>query len=207
MRACCLFLLLPLIAGAQFPPPELTGILLECDPNVASGEFAVRAPDDQVYRFQFDQKTAVERDSLEGNVGHMAAGDKVQVESEGVPGSLLRYARTVRVLTPKPNMTLADTRLRAAVRPSFDRLPLTGNLTFAGVVSRLNSQSLVLRTRVGEQTLLIRRDTHYVDNGGTVEAAELRPNMRVFIRAGKNVYEQVEAYQVIWGNIFEPRRQ
>jgi hypothetical protein len=80
-------------------------------------------------------------------------------------------------------------------------------LTFAGVVARLNAQCLVLRTRGGEQTLLIRQDTHYVDNGDTVEAADLRPNMRVFVRAGRNIYQQVEAYQVIWGKILEPRRQ
>jgi hypothetical protein len=29
--------------------------------------------------------------------------------------------------------------------------------------------------------------------------------MRVFVRAGKDIYEQVEAYQVIWGKILEPR--
>ena len=81
-----------------------------------------------------------------------------------------------------------------------------GNLSFAGVVSRLNGQLLVLRTRIGEQTLLIRQDTRYIDNGDTVEAAQLRPNMRVFVRAGKNLYEQLEAYQVIWGQILEPRR-
>jgi len=84
---------------------------------------------------------------------------------------------------------------------------VTGNLTFAGVVSRLNSQRLILHTRAGEETILIRQDTLYVDNGGTVNAADLQPNMRVFVRAGKNLYEQVEAYQVIWGSILEPKRQ
>jgi hypothetical protein len=29
--------------------------------------------------------------------------------------------------------------------------------------------------------------------------------MRVFVRAGKNLYEQVEAYQIIWGQILEPK--
>jgi hypothetical protein len=89
----------------------------------------------------------------------------------------------------------------------LDLSPHTGNLTFAGVVARLNGESLVLRTRDGEQTLLIRHDTRYVENGDTVEAAQLRPNMRVFIRAGRNLYEQVEAYQVIWGSILDPARK
>jgi hypothetical protein len=29
--------------------------------------------------------------------------------------------------------------------------------------------------------------------------------MRVFVRAGKNLYDEVEAYQVIWGAILNPR--
>ena len=206
MRACCLLLLAPLIAGAQFPPPELTGILLECDSNVTTGELSVRATDNQVYRFQFDTKTSVERDTLTGGVSRLMPGDKLTVESDAVTGSLLRYARAIHVLTAKAPLTLADSRLRAADHPLL-QLPQTASLTFAGVVSKLNSESLVLRTREGEQTLLIRRDTRYVSNGDSVGAADLRPNMRVFIRAGKNIYEQVEAYQVIWGSILEPVRR
>jgi len=208
MRALWPLLLLPPIAAAQFPPPRMTGIVLERDANVTAGQFSVRAPDFQVYRFQFDPGTAVERDGFEGNAARLNPGDKVEVESSPVPGSLLRYAVAVHVLAPiAPRLTVADNRLHVPVTPpapSF--LFQEGNLTFAGVVSRLNGQLLVLRTRVGEQTLLIRQDTRYIDNGDTVEAAELRPNMRVFVRAGKNLYEQLEVYQVIWGQILEPRR-
>ena len=207
MRACCLFLLMPLVARAQFPAPQQTGIVLERDTNVATGEFAIRAPDNQVYRYRFDANTLVERDTFSGGMGHMNPGDQVTVESDRVADSLLRYARTVRVLAPPPQPSLADSRQRSAPFPWLDRTSQTGNLTFAGVVSRLNAQSLVLRTRTGEQTLLIRHDTRYVDNGDTVEAAQLRPNMRVFVRAGKNLYEQLEAYQVIWGAILEPARK
>jgi hypothetical protein len=207
MRACCLFLLTPLIAGAQFPSPEQPGVLLERDTNVPAGQFAIRAPDDQVYRYRFDPKTQVERDTLSGGMGHLNPGDQVIVESDAVADSLLRYARTIRVLNAPAQLTAAGDRLRAIGFPLLDRTPQSGNLTFAGVVARLNGQSLVLRTRTGEQTLLIRRDTRYVDNGDTVEAAELRPNMRVFVRAGRNLYEQVEAYQVIWGSILEPARK
>jgi hypothetical protein len=207
MRACCLFLLAPLIAGAQFPPREQMGVLLERDTNVAAGEFAIRAPDNQVYRYQFDAKTLVQCDALSGGMEHLHQGDKVIVNSDLVAGSLLRYAGTVRVLAASGPVALADNRLHLATLSLLERTPQTGNLTFSGVVARLNAQSLVLRTRDGEQTLLIRRDTKYVDNGDTVEAAQLRPNMRVFVRAGRNLYEQVEAYQVIWGSILDPARK
>jgi hypothetical protein len=207
MRACCLFLLAPLIAGAQFPPPSLTGVLLESDGNAPSGEFAVRTPDNQVYRYQYDPGTLVVRDTFSGNESWLKPGDKISVESDPVAGSLLRYARTVRVLISPQPLALAGSRVRSLTLPLLDPLPHTGNLTFAGVVAKLNPQSLVLRTRSGAQILLISRDTRYVDNGDTVEAAKLRPNMRVFVRAGKNLYEEVEAYQVIWGEILDPARK
>jgi hypothetical protein len=38
-----------------------------------------------------------------------------------------------------------------------------------------------------------------------VEAAELKPNMRVFVKAGRTLYNEIEAYQVIWGQILMPR--
>jgi hypothetical protein len=206
MRTLCLFLLAPLIAGAQFPPPQMTGVLLERDERIPSGELSLRAADNQVYRYRFDSKTAVERDGLATDVGRLNPGDKVELDSVPIAGSLLRYARSIRVVVPvTPVRTVADARIRSG-RPAVERATVTGNLTFAGVVSRLNAQRLILHTRGGEQTILIRQDTHYVDNGDTVEAAELQPNMRVFVRAGKNLYEQVEAYQVIWGKILEPKR-
>jgi hypothetical protein len=192
------------MAAAQFPPPVLRGVLLERDASVASGEFSVRAPDNQVYRYRFDGQTAVERDAMAASVDRLNPGDKVEVNSGAVAGSLLRYARTIRVLAPvAPVRILANTRFGSA--HAIERSPLTGTLTISGVVSRLNTRRLVLHTRRGEQTLLIRQDTRYVSNGDTVEGGELRPNMRVFVLAGKNLYEQTEAYQVIWGEILEPQ--
>jgi len=205
MRTLSLLLLSPLITLAQLPPPVVTGVLLERDAPGAAGQFSVRAADYQVYRFQFDGKTHVERDGRTADVGTIEPGDKVEVECDSVPGSLLRYARTIHATAPvAPPRPLSEGRFRA-VRPALTGSVRTGNLTFSGVVAKFNDQRLVLHTRGGDQTLLIRRDTRYVENGDTVEAAELKPNMRVFVRAGKDLYEQVEAYQVIWGAILEPK--
>jgi len=133
-------------------------------------------------------------------------GEKVEVVSDVVPGLVLRYARTIHVLPePPPARPSSAARLRAA-RPALDRITPTGNLTFSGVVFRLTGERIVLHTREGgEQSLLLRKDTRYVENGEMVEAANLKLNMRVFVRAGKDLYDQLEAYQVIWGNILEPR--
>ena len=48
-------------------------------------------------------------------------------------------------------------------------------------------------------------DTRYLEDGQVVDLAQLKPNMRVFVRAGKDLYNEVEAYQVIWGKILAPQ--
>ena len=159
-----------------------------------------------MYRYQFDRKTYVERDDQMIEVKRLEPGEKVEVVSDTVPGLILRYARTIHVLPePAPARPSAANRLRA-YRPSVERNLPTGNLTFAGVVFRLNGERLVLHTREGgEQSLLLRKDTRYLENGEIVDAATLKPNTRVFVRAGKDLYDQVEAYQVIWGKILDPK--
>jgi hypothetical protein len=51
--------------------------------------------------------------------------------------------------------------------------------------------------------MLLRRDTLYQCNGVRMEASALSINERVSVRAGTNVSGQVEAYQVIWGDILD----
>jgi hypothetical protein len=196
-------------AMAQTPalvPPLVRGVLLERDTDGTAGEFSVRAPDNQVYRYQFDRKTYVERDEQMIDVKRLEPGEGVEVVSDIVPGLVLRYARTIHVLPqPKPPRASAAARLRA-LRPAPDRTMPLGNLTFSGVVFRVTGERIVLHTREGgEQSLLLRKDTRYVQNGEMVEAADLKPNTRVFVRAGKDLYDQVEAYQVVWGTILDPR--
>ncbi len=199
MRIFFLLCFTPLIAVAQLPPRSASGVLLERD-TAAKGEFSLRAPDNQVFRFQFDPLTAVQRDSLASRVELLLPGDKIEVVSDLVTDSLVPRARTVVVTVAVP----AAHRTRLLTPPP--RILPAGSLTFSGVVARLSPQRLTLHTRDGERTFLIRQDTRYVADGGIVEAAALQPNMRVFVRAGHDLYERVEAYQVIWGSIFDPKR-
>jgi hypothetical protein len=81
-----------------------------------------------------------------------------------------------------------------------------GRLTMAGVVLRRSEGSLVLRTRFdGEQTVLLRPDTRYLESGSQVASSALKVNTRIFVRGGKNLDQEIEAYQVIWGEILLPR--
>ncbi|HEY1337162.1 MAG TPA: hypothetical protein VGF59_06605 [Bryobacteraceae bacterium] len=209
MRGLVVLVLGSAVAAAQTAPapvpPLLRGVLLECDPQ-APGQFSVRAADHQVFRFQFDRKTYVERDHELTDMQHLKPGEQVEVVSDLVPGSALRYARTVHIFEPPPPpRPLTQGRLRAT-RGSADRaLPSFVNLTFSGVVARLSPERLVLHVRErGDQTILLRKDTRFLENGGIVDADSLKPNMRVFVRAAKDLYDQVEAYQVVWGSILAP---
>jgi hypothetical protein len=210
MRRVWVLALLSSMAAAQTAPPSspalIRGVLLERDAPGGSGEFSVRAADNQVFRYHFDAKTYVEREAQMIDVRRLLPGEKVEVVSDTVPGSVLRYARTIHVFQDAPPpRSLTAGRLRA-YRTTAERSVPTGTLTYSGVVFRLTGERLVLHTREGgDQTILLRKDTRFLENGETVEAANLKPNMRVFVKAGKDLYDQVEAYQVIWGSILDPR--
>jgi hypothetical protein len=207
MRPWGALFLLAWISAAETPPSAalVRGVLLERDPQVASGQFSVRLADNQVFRYQFDRKTYVEREQQLVDVSHLKPGEKVEVVSDALPGVVLRYARTIHVIYDQPVPRPPSLgRLRSANRLIEDRIP-TGSLTYAGVVFRLSGERLVLHTRDGgEQSLLLRKDTRYLRNGEIVEPATLKMNTRVFVRAGKDLWDQLEAYQVIWGKILEP---
>lgn len=208
MRTVRMLLFLPIALAGQTAPSAglVRGILLERDAQTASGEFSVRVADNQVFRYQFDRKTYVERDQQAIDCARLRPGERVEVVSDEAPGSVLRYARAVHVLSdPAPVRSLSSGRLRA-YRSATDRAIPTGTLAFAGVVFRLNGDRVMLHTRdAGDQTILLRRDTRYLQDGGVVEAGDLKPNMRVFVRAGKTLYNEIEAYQVIWGQILMPQ--
>ena len=204
MRGFRLLLLFPALGVAQPPPPGVTGVLLERDTPAASGQFSLRAADHQVFRFKFDGHTAVERAGQPIHVQGLNPGERIEVVSEAVEGSLVRAARSIRVLVPvAPPLRAAQP---AQTAPPASRIFAAADLTFSGVVSKFSTQRLVIHARDGDHTILIRKDTRYLADGGAVEAEALRPNMRVFVVAGKDLYERVEAYRIVWGSIFDPNR-
>src|SRR4029077_286182 len=105
------------------------------------------------------------------------------------------YIRMLQVVPPAPPPGRA--KPVAAPRPTFD-LP-RGDRTASGVIVRRDSRSMTLRTRDGEQTLLLRRDTRYIGDGAQQDAAAMAVNIRVFVRAGQNLDGGIEAFQVMWG--------
>src|SRR6476661_9080936 len=104
MRLCGVLFLGACMAAAETPPSAalVRGVLLERDSQQPSGQFSVRLPDNQVFRYQFDRKTYVEREKQLIDVPRLNPGEKVEVVSDVVPGSSLRYARTIHVMEDAP---------------------------------------------------------------------------------------------------------
>jgi hypothetical protein len=185
--------------------PLIRGVLIAREAHPA-GEFIVRGADNEVFHYRFDPKTYVERDGRLADIPRLDIGERIEVLSDEGPASAVRYARTVHVIFPAPPRRPGTQGRFRADRSVVDHFAPISTLSFAGVVSHIGPDWVVLHTReAGTQTILLRQDTRYLDNGEQVEPAALQPNMRVYIRAGRNLYDEVEAYQVIWGEILEPR--
>lgn len=211
MRTLGMLLFLSILAAGQTAQHDASvhGTLLERDAQTASGEFSVRLADHEVLRYRFDGRTRVERDRQAVDVARLRPGDDVEVLSQEIAGSPLRYASAIRVDSvgepPAPMHSIPLGRIRTAYRNSIDRFLPTATLAFSGVVLRSNAEHVILHTRDGgETTILLRPDTRYLEDGNVVEAGALKPNMRVYIRAGRTLYNEIEAYQVVWGQILMP---
>jgi hypothetical protein len=147
----------------------------------------------------YDALSILELSRQRVTVAKLEAGDPLEIITDHKPGSRDCYIRMLQVVPPP----LPPTRVAAAeaTRRTFD-LP-HGDRTISGVVIRCDTRSITLRTREGEQTLLLRKDTRYLGDGAQQDAAAVLVNTRVFVRAGPNLYGGIEAYQVMWGEIVE----
>jgi hypothetical protein len=197
-------LLFPLAAAPQ-TGALVSGVLLERDAPASAGEFSLRTADNQVFRYRFDLQTHVERDGIAIDVARLDPGDKVEVLSDRMPHADMRYALSIHAAPSPPPRAPSAARGRANAGVEDRPIPVA-TLFFSGVVSRLSGARVVLRMRGGAgQTILLLKDTRYVDGGEVVDAAALKPNMHVFVQAGQSLYGEVEAYQVVWGRILQPQ--
>jgi hypothetical protein len=162
---------------------------------------SVRTPLGSTYGCNFDRHTYFEQNAQRIFSGALRPDDPVEMITDVKGGEC--YARTVRIVPAPSSGKLLNVR---PYRAALDNLFPRGNLTFSGVVRRLNGQMLVLRTRTEpEQIVLLRDDTRYLAGGLPSDFSQLAVNTRVFIRGGKNIENDLEAYQVIWGEIPGPR--
>ncbi|MEJ7606113.1 MAG: hypothetical protein WKF37_07560 [Bryobacteraceae bacterium] len=153
-----------------------------------------------LYRCYYDSSSFAEREGIRVQPTGLKSGERLEVVTDRKAGRC--YARMIRVMDRKPSV---PARPRAGQTPfeySFPR----GNVTFSGVILRRNAMMLVLRTRAeAEQIVLLRNDTHFLQSGHPSEPSRLAINTRVFVRCSLNFENDLEAHQIIWGEIEGPR--
>jgi len=193
-------------AQESAPIGILRGDLVTWAGTARNGQITFHASGDRLYQCSYDDKTYFERDNQRISIAAAQRGDPMEILSDRRIGSEACYARTVEFVEIRPVRIVPGVRpgLRSN-RAAADRWAPRGELTLTGVVLRLHPDRLVLRTRAGEhKTILLRPDTRYSSEGQSLDVSALNVSTRVFIRAGKNLEGDLEAYQVMWGDILEP---
>ena len=189
----------PLCAPADMPRGMFHGQMVSWEGSPTKGVLLARTAAGIVEGCGYDALSILELSRQRITAANLQAGDPVDIITDHKPGSRDCYIRMLDVVPP----ALPPSRVKpvAAARPNFD-LP-RGDRTISGVVIRCDARSITLRTREGEQTLLLRKDTRYLGDGAQQDASAVLVNTRVFVRAGPNLYGSIEAYQVMWGQIVE----
>ena len=192
-----------LMAQEMAPIGIVRGALVECNAT----QLTARTADSHIYLFILDGKTFIERDSFRISCAKIDKGEALEIVSDRSAEPGQRYARMITVVNPEIRARRVLMAARAPLTAEDPTLSIAprGSLTFTGVVLRMDDDGLVLRTRVnGEKWILVRGDTRFREDGLRVEASSLHSNTRVFVRAGKNLDGEVEAYEIVWGEILVP---
>jgi hypothetical protein len=193
-----------LVMWADAPQP-MRGVLVDREGDAEAGQISVRAPDFFVHVFRCDARTEIWREGRMGNWMALRPGDVVEIFCSGAMVPRCR-AESIRVVTPAAERRTGG-GLPRWIGPDWNSGPFPrGNLLVAGAITEVHSDHLRLRLRGGaRQFLRLREDTRFVADGLPVERPELRVNMRVFVRAGRSLEGELEAFQVMWGRILPAR--
>jgi len=174
------------------------GSMVSWEGSLTKGVLLARNSAGAVEGCGYDSLSYLELSRNRITVAKLEPGDPLEILTDHKPGSRDCYIRMLQVIPPGPPPSRA-TPSPAIKRPAFERP--RGDRTVSGVIINNNTRTITLRTRDGEQTLLLRKDTRYLAGGAPQDAAALTVNTRVFVRAGRNLEGGIEAYQVVWGEI------
>ena len=193
--------MIPLLLAAEDVP---VGIVSGHISDIQSSSFLLKTTTNKEFRCSFDQRTWFEQSRLRVSVSAFQPADLVELIADrrlidGTPC----YVRTVKLAdlaAPK------NTRLNIPYRAVTESIIPRGEYQWAGTVSELTAEKLVLRTRAdGYKTLVLRPDTRFLEDGAVSELARLQPNTLISIRAGRSITGETEVYQNIWGSV-TPKR-
>jgi len=188
----------PLVMPADMAKGLFRGSMVSWEGSLTKGVLLARNSAGAVEGCGYDSLSYLELSRNRITVAKLEPGDPLEILTDHKPGSRDCYIRMLQVIPPGPPPSRA-TPSPAIKRPAFERP--RGDRTVSGVIINNNTRTITLRTRDGEQTLLLRKDTRYLAGGAPQDAAALTVNTRVFVRAGRNLEGGIEAYQVVWGEI------
>ena len=174
-------------------PGFVRGVVLQVDTR----EMSIRSNPGDIYRFSFDARTWIERARERIPAAALHQGDLLEVVSDR-DSRVLQYARMIHVLdrTPEPR-----TARRAIVREQRDEI------SFSGVTIGAVNQQITLRTPLdGVQIFSLVFDTQFVFGGALVGRTVLEPQTHVLVRAVRKAGGEMEAYQIVWGELLQPGR-
>src|SRR5260370_31397048 len=209
MKAGWIILFAAAYATAQESAPSgfLGGQLLSWAGTPRAGEFTFQATENHVYFCCSDENSYIEREKRHIAIAGTEKGDRLEVVSDQRQGSNVCYARTVHIVDEPRIVKLPGVRPRPRPVNTPDLAATRGTLAFSGVVLKVTPETLYLRSRAGDHSVIrLRPDTRYLMEGQPVEVGSLRANLVVFVRAGKNLDHELEAYQVVWGEILQPEQ-
>jgi hypothetical protein len=185
-----------LLSAEDVPVGVVSGYISDIQPD----SFLLKTVAQKEFRCTYDQRTWFEQSRIRVPIKAFQPTDLVEIVAdrrliEGNPC----YVRTVRLA----DMAKKDSgRMRITYRAVTENIIPRGEYQWAGTVSELTADILILRTRSdGYKTISLRRDTRYLEDGVVSEWERLHPNTRVSIRAGRNFEGKVEVYQIIWGAV------
>lgn len=189
-------------ASAEPRPPLgiLRADLLSWEGTWQTGVLLLRLDSGIDYSCNFNSATFFERDRTRIGVGKLRPGDKLHVVSDRTSPAAKCFARMVRIVAEHEAPFEWG-----SVRRATESFAPRGSLAYSGVIVQPEEGSFVLRTRTGERhRILLRRDTRFVENGTPAGPEILLANRQVYVRAGFNSDEAMEAYQVVVGEILQP---
>jgi len=191
------------VALAQPRPPLglLTADLDRWEGSHDGGNLLLKLDSALDYQCRFDGRSFFERDGRRVSIGMLRPGDRLEIMTDRTTNAALCFARRVKVM---PAGYAPPTGLVRATEHFAPR----GNLLYSGVVVRREEGRFTMRLRDGmEHTVLLRPDTRFVLDGTASDSSVVAVNARIFVRAGLNLDEEVEAYQIVKGEIMQPERR
>ncbi len=183
----------------------IKGELIQWRIQGLAGAMAIRIDDNSIERCRVLEGSRLMRAGIRIHPHGVRLGDTVEVEADYGGGRCNVLKLHIRPFQGERKMVNGKYRSPLYPRAYLDALWARGLLTFSGIVGRIDDGRLFIRMREhGERSFALRDDTVFQYEGVQVERDTLEAYTRVFVRASRTADGDLEAYQVLWGQILRP---